>query len=247
MFSSPCCSSEMAVISTMSVSRQQSGVGSKASFSASSATGLRNFRINAPSAASWLVPAHMPCVQKCPQQDCPQQSCPKVTKSDHNYKDKYYQQFSHATARFRSPAKQKKRAKTVLEPASAELAVISPSKFFTPGAGGLDFDEYIEKLMPAAGQLQNQTSQNETTTKSVTPKEKRQSGVKRKLQLSESPGETESTQNMGHGFADKFPESLSARDLVDHGEAEVSGRKRSASIRSLKDLEVRMLRLQFTC
>ena len=178
MFSSPCSSFVVSVTTAESVSHQNSSVGTKAGFAASSATGLRHFRINAPSAAAALLPAPTPARRQLAAGNHDQHKripiaarCPQQKVSNNQY-EMYYQKFSSAAALagLRPPAQQTQKTanvgKTVSKQHGAQLATtFSPSKFFVPG--GLDFDDYIGKLVPAVAQSQGRMSQNQPMTKSV--------------------------------------------------------------------------------
>lgn len=257
MFPAPCSSSVVSLTFAKCVPNQSSSIVTAAGFAVRSATALRHFRINAPSAAACLVPDHTHPVQPVQQfpAEKPATACAKKKTKPSNSRreyEKHFQQFANkaALATYRPPAPRERAPaqvrKTVIEPPSAPLAAtVSPSKFFM--SGSLDFDDYIGKLLPAVCESQSRTSQNETvaTSAMVTadahvakPKKKRQppecAGVKRKLDLTKSRGETDSAWKTACGFADKFAESLSVRGLCSTAEADGAGNKRSADTRVLK-------------
>jgi len=167
--SAPHCTTAKSSTSAKSVSHQNSSFGttSTAGFATSSATGLKHFRVNLPSAAASL--------RQCQQMISPGSQQQKANNRESQY-EKNYQQFPNmaAVARFRPPAQQQKArpkvSKTLSKPSDAPTTTtVSPSKFFMQGSSSIDFDEYIGKplLTVSVSQLPNQASQNQAVPKSV--------------------------------------------------------------------------------
>ena len=221
MLSAPCISSAVSPTIAKSGTYQNSSFGTTiaAGFDTSSATGLKHFRINVPSAAASLGLSSVHSVQQYPGGSRQQ----KLSSSEDQF-EKYYKQFSNMAAmtRFRLPAQQKmappKVNKTLSKPSSALITTtVSPSKFFRPGTDSVDFDEYIGKSLPVISQLPKQASENQTMTKSAVStvssaevdlakqKKKRQSleytGERRKRDSTEPQKDNSSEQKPGANMA----------------------------------------------